>query len=268
MLNAILVRTVLCSLFVSAAPAQQPKAGELVLTSPSGEIKPAPATKIPDDAAMLVLRSPILAEIADWVSQNFDIPASASLPNIEIASPERFATVMYRRLVEGQQNGAISELRDQPPSNQFSDVVAFYENASQTVPGNVGTMLRSALGLGASAVVALPGTAELHNPKTLRAAMGAPFRLPCLATDEATLAAWLSAHRIGLWLGAMDGDPVMGRGDAGPLAIAVGNEGAGVSDSLRARADRRVGIPLAPQAESLNVAVAAAILLWEVTRGG
>jgi TrmH family RNA methyltransferase len=135
-------------------------------------------------------------------------------------------------------------------------------------PGNVGTMLRSALGLGASAVVALPGTAELHNPKTLRAAMGAPFRLPCLATDEATLAAWLSAHRIGLWLGAMDGDPVMGRGDAGPLAIAVGNEGAGVSDSLRARADRRVGIPLAPQAESLNVAVAAAILLWEVTRGG
>lgn len=131
MLDAVLVRAVLCSLFVSAAPARL-IAGEFVpALSPSGEV---PRSGIAgNDAARPVLGSPVLEEIADWVSQNFAIPASASLPGIEIVSPERFSTVMYRRLVESRQTGAISELRDRPPSNQLSDVVAFYENASRTV---------------------------------------------------------------------------------------------------------------------------------------
>lgn len=135
-------------------------------------------------------------------------------------------------------------------------------------PGNVGTIVRTALGLGAAAVLALPGTAELTNPKTLRATMGAAFRLPCIPVADQRLMTWLAQQRVALWVGAMDGEALDGRGGAGPLAIAVGNEGAGVSTDLLLRADRRVRIPLAPGAESLNVAVAAGILLWEVSRGG
>ncbi len=135
-------------------------------------------------------------------------------------------------------------------------------------PGNVGTIVRTALGLGAAAVLALPGTAEFTNPKTLRATMGAYFRLPCVALANQRLTTWLTQERVALWVGTMHGEPLAGRGGANRLALAVGNEGAGVSEDLLVRADRRVRIPLAPGAESLNVGVAAGILLWEVSRGG
>ncbi len=135
-------------------------------------------------------------------------------------------------------------------------------------PGNVGTMVRTALGLGAAGVIALPGTAEFTNPKVLRATMGACFRLPCVVAADAALADWLAGNRVELWVGDTTGERLAGRSGAGPLAVAVGNEGAGTRPELLVRAARRVAIPLAPGAESLNVAVAAGILLWEVTRGG
>jgi len=138
-------------------------------------------------------------------------------------------------------------------------------------PGNVGTMLRTAFGLGAAGVVALKGTAELTSPKVLRGSMGAVFRLPAVAADGDTLFAWTAARGVELWVAAADGEPVgrsLPRRDRRPpLAVVVGNEGAGVGPALSAAARRRVAIPLAPGAESLNVAVAAGILLYEVTRG-
>lgn len=143
-------------------------------------------------------------------------------------------------------------------------------------PGNVGTMIRTALGLGAAGVVALPGTAELTNPKVVRGAMGALFRLPCPSASEAELGEWLGANAVELWAAAMDGEPVYqviasaadAKQSARPAAVAllIGNEGAGIRPSLLDRAHRRVTIPLRGPAESLNAAVAAAVLLYEVTR--
>jgi TrmH family RNA methyltransferase len=143
-------------------------------------------------------------------------------------------------------------------------------------PGNVGTMVRTALGLGAAGVVALPGTAELTNPKVVRGAMGALFRLPCLSASEAELGEWLGANAVELWAAAMDGEPISqviasaagARQSGRPAAVAlvIGNEGAGVRPGLLDRASRRVAIPLRGPAESLNAAVAAAIILYEVTR--
>jgi TrmH family RNA methyltransferase len=136
-------------------------------------------------------------------------------------------------------------------------------------PGNVGTMLRTALGLGAAGVVALKGTAELTNPKVLRGSMGAAFRLPAVPTDPDALLAWAGERGVELWVTAADGAPLPrgGRGAGrAPIALVLGNEGAGVGPALTAAARRRVAIPLAPAVESLNVAVAAGILLYEVTR--
>ncbi|MDX2192952.1 MAG: RNA methyltransferase [Gemmatimonadales bacterium] len=134
-------------------------------------------------------------------------------------------------------------------------------------PGNVGTMLRSAFALGAAGVVALPGTAELHNPKALRGAMGATFRLPCVAAPLAALEAWLDRHATPLWAADLAGDDAHALGPRPPrVALAVGNEGAGVGGALLARAARRVRIPLADGAESLSVGAAAAILLHELRR--
>jgi TrmH family RNA methyltransferase len=137
-------------------------------------------------------------------------------------------------------------------------------------PGNVGTMLRTALGLGAAGVVALKGTADLTNPKVIRGGMGATFRLPAVPAAPEELVAWARLQRAEIWVAAAGGDAASRlpprSAQRPPILLVVGNEGAGVGPILEAAADRHVGIRLAAGVESLNVAVAAGILLHEVTR--
>jgi len=139
-------------------------------------------------------------------------------------------------------------------------------------PGNVGTLIRTAHALGAAGTVVLRGTADPTSPKALRAAMGATFRHLVVSLDDAAFIAWARKHAVTLWAAAADGTPLhralgTGSGNGGPIAVIVGNEGAGIRPQLNAVAAQRVAIPLAQGAESLNVAVAAGILLYEVTRG-
>lgn len=137
-------------------------------------------------------------------------------------------------------------------------------------PGNVGTILRTAYGLGAAGVVALKGTAELRAPKVLRGSMGALFRMPAFPATEEELLHRAGEHDIVFWVADASGTPLEALpprpAARQPLCLVLGNEGAGVSEALAARADCRVAIPLAPGCESLNVAVSAGILLYEVLR--
>ncbi|MBA3260417.1 MAG: RNA methyltransferase [Gemmatimonadales bacterium] len=137
-------------------------------------------------------------------------------------------------------------------------------------PGNVGTMLRTALGLGAAGVVALKGTAELTSPKVVRGSMGALFNLPAVSAETEEFLGWARERRVRIWVTAAEGEPLGtahgAHHERPPTALVLGNEGAGVGASLEAAAERRVAIPLAPGAESLNVAVAAGIFLYEVMR--
>ncbi|UCG89053.1 MAG: RNA methyltransferase [Gemmatimonadota bacterium] len=131
-------------------------------------------------------------------------------------------------------------------------------------PGNVGTLLRTAFALGCPGAVLLKGTADPANPKALRAAAGASFRLPLATASDEQLAGWLKRNDIVLWVSDAAGTPIR-RLEAPPrLAVVVGNEGAGVRPVLAALSQERVAVPLARGAESLNVAVAAGIILNEV----
>jgi TrmH family RNA methyltransferase len=133
-------------------------------------------------------------------------------------------------------------------------------------PGNVGTLLRSAAGLGADAVLALSGTADLWSAKVVRAAMGALFRLSTVGDTTAAVLAFLAAQRIVLWGADGAGAPVAEVAAGAPprVALAVGNEGAGLTEAVRAAADRLVAVPSSGLVESLNVAAAASILLYEL----
>lgn len=128
-------------------------------------------------------------------------------------------------------------------------------------PGNVGTIARTAFALGASGMIALPGTADLVNPKVVRGAMGALFRLPHLAADDVGVANWVASSGIRLWVTDVNGERVGQAGEGETLAVVLGNEGAGVREEWVARADRLVSIPIRDEAESLNVAIAAGIIL-------
>lgn len=133
-------------------------------------------------------------------------------------------------------------------------------------PGNVGAIARTALGLGASGLIALKGTAELTNPKVLRGAMGALFALPAVPATDADLLAWAERTGTSIWITDSEGERPGGQRATSPVALVLGNEGAGVRPELEKVASRRLAIPLARGVESLNVAVAAGILLYEVRR--
>jgi TrmH family RNA methyltransferase len=127
-------------------------------------------------------------------------------------------------------------------------------------PGNVGTLLRTAAAFGATAL-AMPGTVDLWNGKVVRSAMGALFHQPALSCTWTELDGFLEVRGIPLWGAASDGEPLDVLHPPPALALAVGNEGAGLSPEALARTARRVAIPIEPEVESLNVAVAAGILL-------
>jgi len=135
-------------------------------------------------------------------------------------------------------------------------------------PGNFGTMIRSADAAGADGVLFTRGTVDLYNPKTLRATMGSVFHLPVLPVSGVEeLLEQLS--RAGLQLVA--GDPgakeILADCDfTRPTVLAVGNEVRGCSEKILQRADRVVRIPMPGRAESLNAAMAAAIMLYEAVR--
>ena len=133
-------------------------------------------------------------------------------------------------------------------------------------PGNVGTIVRTAAALGATATFALPGTVDLWNAKVVRSGMGAHFHHPCLTGTWDELAEFRERRSVQLWAADVSGEPIRSATPPERLALIVGNEGSGLSSQSRMRADRFVALPIASTVESLNVAVAAGILLYELDR--
>ena len=134
-------------------------------------------------------------------------------------------------------------------------------------PGNVGTILRTAAALGAAAVLALPGTVDLWNAKVVRSAMGSLFHHPALSCTWDAFDAFRARCDLQLW-GADARGEALARHGVRParLALVIGNEGAGLSPAAQARVDQLVALPITGRVESLNAAVAAGILLYELTR--
>ena len=134
-------------------------------------------------------------------------------------------------------------------------------------PGNVGTILRTADAFSADGLLLVNACADLYNPKTVRATMGAVFRCPVWTCDVPALRALLTASGLPLYGAALRTDTVDARRvDYTRCAVAIGSEGKGLSRELLACCDRTVLIPMRAHCESLNAAAAATVLLWEMAR--
>lgn len=133
--------------------------------------------------------------------------------------------------------------------------------------GNLGAILRAGEALGATGVLLARGTVSPYNAKAVRAAAGALFRLPLLrGLAPSEIAGLLRRRRVPLIASlAKGGKPLREMSFAGPVAIAVGSEGAGLPPELE-HAGVAVTIPMAPRVESLNVASATAVILYEIAR--
>ena len=134
-------------------------------------------------------------------------------------------------------------------------------------PGNVGTILRTADAFHADGMFLVNGCADLYNPKTLRATMGAVFRCPVWTVGAEELSALLKKSGIPLYGAALREDTLDARAvDYNRCAIAIGSEGRGLTEGVLALCDRTIKIPMSEHCESLNAAAAATVLLWEAAR--
>jgi TrmH family RNA methyltransferase len=131
-------------------------------------------------------------------------------------------------------------------------------------PGNVGTILRTAAALGASAAVSMPGTVDLWNAKVVRSAMGASFHFPVTSATWETLDLFRRREDVALWGADAGGLPLDTLVPPPRLALVVGNEGAGLSAEARSRIDTLAALPIGSVVESLNVAVATGIFLYQL----
>jgi TrmH family RNA methyltransferase len=162
---------------------------------------------------------------------------------------------------------AVARIRETPLDDVLlaSDAVILVLDAVQD-PGNLGTLIRSADAFGAAAVVALPGTADYWSSKVIRSTVGAAFRIPLVSAREDEVWAWLGQNDAAICGADMDGKPIESIELEGRVAVVVGNEGAGLREETRKQLTQLVSIPMRGHAESLNVAVAAGILLYELSR--
>ena len=135
-------------------------------------------------------------------------------------------------------------------------------------PGNVGAVARAAEAAGATGLMACGRSADPFGWKALRGSMGSAFRLPIVrtATAEDAIETARAASVPVAALTARGGTPLYDTDLTGPLALLVGGEGTGLRPALVQSADVRITIPMRPPVESLNVAVAAALALYEAVR--
>lgn len=181
-------------------------------------------------------------------------------------SKDAFAKVAYRERPDGllvvapQWKRSLNDLslRERP----FLLVCESIEK-----PGNLGTILRSADAAGCDAVIVCDPVTDLFNPNVVRASTGVLFSVPVVVSDSATVHAWLKAKGIRTAATTPHTTNLYTQTDLrGPLAIIMGSEQYGLSEFWMKGADVLVRIPMAGQADSLNVAMATIITLFEAVR--
>ena len=136
-------------------------------------------------------------------------------------------------------------------------------------PGNLGTILRTANALNMDSVILTGECADVWNPKTVRASMGAVFRQRIYQMERRELREFLAGYGEKLYGAALSSRAADVRAlDLSHAAVAIGSEGQGLSREMLSLCDGELIIPMNAQCESLNAAVAAAILMWEMARQG
>lgn len=136
-------------------------------------------------------------------------------------------------------------------------------------PGNLGAVLRSADAFGIDGVILAGGCTDVSAPKVARATMGAIFRLPLVQAELSAAIPFLKKQGLCVYAAALRKDSVpVTKAALSKSCVIIGNEGRGVSAQALELCDKSIIIPMEGQAESLNAASAAAILMWEMSRGG
>jgi TrmH family RNA methyltransferase len=197
--------------------------------------------------------------------------AAAGTELIEL-SKEAFAKVAYRERPDGllavapQWKATLAELgASLPPAGAAPPFFLVVEAIEK--PGNLGTILRSVDAAGCHGIIVCDPVTDLFNPNVVRASTGVLFSVPCAVAEGPEVVAWLRARKIRIAATTPGAALLYTDADLrGPLAVVMGCEQYGLSEFWLKNADLCVRIPMAGQADSLNVAMAAIIALFEAVR--
>lgn len=166
-----------------------------------------------------------------------------------------------------QPDGVVATAKRQPSAKlPHTGLILALETIQD--PGNLGTIIRTTAAAGATGLWLSQDSVDIDNPKVLRASAGQWFRLP-MAISPDLKATCLECQRSEMQIVATSPDAKLTYWEINwqqPTIILLGNEGAGLSSELSAIANKQVSIPLSGGVESLNVAIAAALLLYEAQR--
>jgi RNA methyltransferase, TrmH family len=201
-----------------------------------------------------------VAALQGWITEHANLLAALPPERVGAVSPSELERVSA--LTSPNQVVMVLTPAKEVPWALPSDVWCLALDNVQD-PGNLGTIIRIADWFGVTHVLCSPGCAEWYNPKVIQATMGSFLRVKPLYTD---LGVWLATNGRPVYAATLGGEPVTRMENVPPGIILVGNESRGIDPELRARATREVMIPRIGEAESLNAAVAAGILLSHFCR--
>jgi len=194
--------------------------------------------------------------------------AEAAGAKIFELTKDAFAKVAYRERPDGllavapQWRRSLADIVTPPGKTPFLLVVEAIEK-----PGNLGTILRSADAAGVDALIVCDPVTDLFNPNVVRASTGVVFSVPVIIASSEEVNHWLRAKAVRSVATTPSATDLYTDTDLrGPLAIVMGSEQYGLSDYWLKEANNRVVIPMAGQADSLNVAMATIITLFEAVR--
>lgn len=164
--------------------------------------------------------------------------------------------------------GTVRVLRHQPEDLIRNERACLLLLEDIRDPGNLGTMIRTAEGAGITGIISSAASVDLYNPKVIRATMGSIYRVPfCQAEDFYQTLHLIKEQEITIYAAHLHGIPYDTEGSfRKKCAFLIGNEANGLSEQAAAEADALIKIPMEGKVESLNAAVAAAILMYEAAR--
>ena len=185
----------------------------------------------------------------------------------EVVTPEIFAKMSDTQTPQGiltvlkRREHTLEELLEQP-----NPCFVLLENLQD--PGNLGTIIRTGEGAGITGVIMSTGTVDIYNPKTIRATMGSVYRVPFLYADNMMeVMDRLHAKGVHTYAAHLKGEVFYDSFSfKEPTAFLIGNEGNGLSGELADKAESYLKIPMEGQVESLNAAIATALLMYETHR--
>jgi RNA methyltransferase, TrmH family len=192
------------------------------------------------------------------------LEATQLMQHLEHVNTIMFPTLMFAELTPVATSTGILAIVKTPQIAAPNEIKFALMLEDIQDPGNLGSMLRTALGAGVEAVYLSKGCTDAHSPKSLRGGQGAQFYLPIIEGEN--LLEIMQNFAGNTYATTMDGASLYAQDLTQPTAFVIGNEGAGLSEKLIEAARHKISIPMHQSLESLNAAAATAVCLFERVR--